>query len=213
MEKIQIGFAEDHVIFRTSTIRALKAAYENEVDVVLQANNGKHLLEQLKFHQPSIILMDISMPLMDGIEATLHVRDLYPKIKIIIYTQFDTEDNIIELNKLGVCSFLDKAQDVDELMKAIRIVKDGGIYFPEPISKIWNDYLSSLREVQSGIMLDDRERSLLKLICEGLSSTEIGKKLNKSARTIEEHRANLCKKFDVSNKEQLIAHVIRKKII
>jgi two-component system, NarL family, response regulator DegU len=213
MEKICIGIAEDHHSSRKNFIEALKTFFSKEIEVVLEAKDGSDLLEQLKLNQPQIILMDVSMPVMGGLEATLHARDLYPQIKIIVYTQFDSDDNIIEMNKLGVKSFLDKAQSLDEVIKAIRIVNDGGFYFPEAIAKVWNNYIVQLHKTQGDVKLDSKERELLKLICQGKSSTEIGKALNKSPRTIEEHCANLRKKFGVTNKEQLIALVSRNKIV
>lgn len=212
-ERITLGIADDHVHTRKNFVKVLRSHGANQLTVMVEADNGRDLLTQLKFYQPQIILMDIRMPVMDGIEATLHLRDLYPKIGVIVYTQFDTEHNIIEMNKLGVKSFIDKAQPLEEVIKAIQIVKQGGNYFPASVSAIWANYLRTLREIHKGISLDDREYELLKLLCQGLSSTQIATLMNKSPRTIEEHRTNLCKKFGVANKEQLIAFVSRNKII
>ncbi len=213
MEKIQLGIAEDHYRYRKVFIKDLKTNYGNEIEVMLEAENGRDLLEQLKVYQPQIILMDIRMPVMDGMEAALLVRDLYPKIKVIVFTQFDFENNIIEMNQLGARSFIGKSQPREEMIKAIRIVHQGGSYMPEEIAKIWSDYLLLLRQRKGDVKIDDKERELLKMLCRGMSSTKIGEVVNKSPRTVEEHCANLRKKFNVANKEQLIALVSKNKIV
>jgi DNA-binding NarL/FixJ family response regulator len=213
MGKITVGIADDHAYTRKSFVKSIRHFHSNEIEVILEANNGSDLLAQLQLGQPEIILMDIRMPIMDGMEATLRVRDLYPKIHVIVHTQFDLEQNIIEMNKLGVKSFIRKSQPLEETIKAIQIVKEGGHYFPEEVSKIWSRYLLSLKEVQGNVKIDDKERELLKFLCRGMSSTEIGDAMHKSPRTIEEHSANLRKKFGVTNKEQLIALVSRNKIV
>ncbi|NOS55692.1 MAG: response regulator transcription factor [Cyclobacteriaceae bacterium] len=204
MKMIQIGIVDDHAIFRKTLVEALSSLCGSYLELVLEARDGIDLLNQLKDKRPQIILMDISMPNMGGIEATLRVRDLYPHIRVIVYTEFDLEDNIIEMHKLGVKSFLDKQQSIDEVVKAIQIVSEGGFYFPEPVAKIWENYIKQLHKQQGNIKLDKKELQLLKMICEGKSSIEIGNTLNKSPRTIEEHSANLRRKFNVANKEQLI---------
>jgi len=213
MKTIQIGIVDDHAVFRKTLIEALSSLCGSDLEVVLEARDGIDLLNQLKDKRPQIILMDISMPNMGGIEATLRMRDLYPHIRVIVYTEFDLEDNIIEMHKLGVKSFLDKQQSIDEVVKAIQIVSEGGFYFPEPVAKVWESYINQLHRQQGDIKLDTKERELLKLICQGKSSTEIGKALNKSPRTIEEHSANLRKKFGVPNKEQLIVSALKNNFI
>jgi two-component system, NarL family, response regulator DegU len=213
MGKITVGIADDHAFTRKSFVKFVRLLHANEIDVVLEADNGRDLLTQLQSCQPEIILMDIRMPIMDGAEATLHVRDRYPKIHVIVRSGLDLEQNIIEMNKLGVKSFISKSEPVEEVIKAIQLVKQGGHYFPEEVEKIWSRYLLSLIEVQGNVKIDNKERELLKLICQGMSSREIGDAIHKSPRTIEEHSANLRKKFGVANKEQLIALVSRNKIV
>ncbi len=213
MVKISVVIADDHTFTRRNFVKVIQTYYNQEIEIMLEADNGIDLLAQLKFYQPEIVLMDIQMPKMDGMEATLHLRDLYPKIKVIVRTEFDLEYNIIEMNKLGVKSFIGKSQPVEEVIKAIRIVKEGGHYFPEEVTKIWSNYLINLREMQGGVKLDEKELVLLKLFCQGMSSKEISEKLHKSPRTIDEHRSNLCKKFGVANKEQLIAFVSKNNIV
>jgi two-component system, NarL family, response regulator DegU len=213
MGKITLGIADDHAHARKSFVKFIRSCYAQEIEVILEATNGSDLLTRLQFCQPEIILMDIQMPVMGGMEATLRVRDLYPTIKVIAFTQFDSENNIIEMNQLGVKSFLDKSVGLDEIIKAIRIVKDKGMYLPESVEKIWGNYLARLAKTRGDVKLDDNEREMLTMICQGMSSAEIGNAMHKSPRTIDEHRSNLCKKFGVANKEQLIALVSRNKIV
>jgi two-component system, NarL family, response regulator DegU len=213
MGKITLGIADDHDYIRNSFIKFIRSCYAHEIEVILEATNGSDLLTRLQFCKPEIILMDIQMPIMGGMEATLRVRDLYPTIKVIAFTQFDSESNIIEMNQLGVKSFLDKSVGMDEIIKAIRIVKDKGMYLPEAVEKIWGNYLVKLAKTRGNVKLDGKEREMLTMICQGMSSAEIGNAMHKSPRTVDEHRSNLCKKFGVANKEQLIALVSRDKII
>ncbi len=133
MERIQLGIAEDNHRYRKNFINELILNHSDEILITLEAVNGSDLLQKLKFCQPQIILMDIDMPVMDGIEATLHVRDLYPEIKVVVFTQFDIENNIIEMNLLGTKSFLGKSQSTEEIISAIKIVNSGGIYYPKEV--------------------------------------------------------------------------------
>ncbi|MCX8490187.1 MAG: response regulator transcription factor, partial [Cyclobacteriaceae bacterium] len=120
MSKIKIAIADDNKQFR-NTIKALFKT-ERDLEIVLEADNGVQLLDQLKTEQPEIILMDIRMPKMNGIEASKKVLELYPKIKIITYSQYDYESNIVQMYIVGVKSFIGKEDRPEELLKAIRTV-------------------------------------------------------------------------------------------
>lgn len=179
---------------------------------MLQAENGVQLLELLKTVTPDIILLDIRMPKMDGFEASEKVRKLYPSIKIIAFSQYDFESNIIEMNIRGVKSFIGKDDNPNELLRAIRIVYDGGVFMTDRSSEIVQRYLSKSPTLKLPY-LNDFEKFLLKSICKGQSSSEIGRILNRSHRIIEEHRENLYKKFGVRSKEELIVIATKRDLV
>jgi DNA-binding NarL/FixJ family response regulator len=176
--------------------------------VILEAENGLHLLELLRTMSPDVILMDIRMPVMNGIEAADYIKKLHPNLKIIAYSQYDQVENIIEMNIHGVKSFIGKEDNIEELFKAIRIVHDGGVYMTTKSAQIIQNYLKRATvETKCPYELTELEIQLLKGICNGLSSTELAELIHKSPRTIEKYRIELYKKFNVTNKEQLIAKV------
>jgi DNA-binding NarL/FixJ family response regulator len=205
MKKIRIAVAEDHL----STMLAIQTLLSacQDIEVVLKAVNGKDLIKQLESTPADIILMDLSMPLMNGIAATKIVRTKYPQIKIIANTFFDQEKNIIEMNRLGVKSFVSKG-DGTELMRAIETVSQGGVYFPDEIAKVIQQNLKNDEPSQS-IDLSGTEKFVLRAVVDGLTSKEIAKGINKSHRTVDDYRESLFKKFQVDNKEQLIAKAVR----
>lgn len=206
MSKIKLAIADDSEKVRKAIIRLIQL--ENDLEVILEAENGLHLLEQLRTTTPDVILMDIRMPVMNGIEATDYIKKLYPDQKIIAFSQYDQEENIIEMNIHGVKSFIGKGDDIEELFKAIRIVHDGGIYMTTRSAQIVQNYLKrATAETKCPYELTEQESKLLKGICQGLSSTELAELIHKSPRTVEKYRLDLYKKFNVTNKEQLISKV------
>ena len=204
MNKIKIAIADDNKQFR----RAIKVLFktERDLDIILEADHGIHLLEQLKSEQPDIILMDIRMPRMNGIEASKKVKELYPKIKIITFSQYDYESNIVEMFIIGVKSFIGKDDSPDELFKAIRTVYTSGSYMTDLATEIIQRRLAYKAKESNNIHLlgSAEEKELIKMVMEGLSSGEIATKINKSPRTVEKMRERLYHKFNVSYKEQLI---------
>lgn len=210
VDKIKIAIADDHPKFRMAVCQLLHTY--DDFRVVLQAINGKDLLQQLKTKTPDIILMDIRMPEMNGVEATDQVKELYPQIKIIALSQYDFESNIVEMYAHGVKSFIGKDDDSEELVKAIRIVHSGGAYMTNHSAEIIQRKLAYLQPLEKLSNLTEFEEYLLKAICKGQSSSEIGKCLCRSPRTIEEHRTKLYKKFGVSCKEDLLREAFKRNI-
>lgn len=205
MEKIKLAVVDDCEKFRNAITKIIHL--ENDLEVVLQAENGEQLLELLKTATVEVILMDIRMPKMDGFEASEKVKQLHPNVKIIAFSQYDLEANIIEMNIKGVKSFVGKEDEPEELFKAIRTVSSGGVYMTNRSAEIVQRYLSNISKFLNHLpsTLCDHEKILLKMIVEGLTSRQIGKKLAKSHRTVDDMRNQLYLKFNVKSKEQLIA--------
>jgi DNA-binding NarL/FixJ family response regulator len=206
MNKIKLAIVDDREKLRKAIIRLLNL--ENDFEVILEAENGHDLLEQLASKTPDVILLDIRMPVMDGIEATDKIKEYFPHLKIIAYSQYDKEENIIKMNIQGVKSFIGKEGEPQELFKAIRIVHDGGAYLTEKAAIIIQKHLSNFYEKidqrADEFLFQDGDIKFLKMILEGLTSKEIGEKINRSHRTVEDMRDKLYRKYNVANKQQLV---------
>ena len=205
MDKIKIAIADDHKDIR----KALNIAFNTEksLEVVLTAENGIDLLEKLQRVKPEIIIMDIRMPKMDGIEATDQVLALYPNIKIIAYSQYDYESNIIKMYTHGVRSFVGKEDGTDELFKAIKIVADGGAYLTENAFEIIQRNLIGIQskdfDCSSLLKLSQRELEVLWHVSQLKSVKEIAELLFISLPTVNNHEANIRHKLNVHGANSL----------
>lgn len=206
IKTVKIVIADDSAYFRTSLARFL--SLEFDFKVVGSAEDGIQLIKLLQKINVDIVLMDIQMPNMSGIEATEYLLEHFPSIKIIILTNFDSTSNIIQLCKLGVKSFVGK-KDIENLSKAIRNIKTGGVYFSDQIGSVIQSYLVISAAQQSVVNLKPLELEILRHMAKGASSSEIGKLICKSHRTVEDHRIKIYKKFGVSNKERLIVKAVK----
>jgi DNA-binding NarL/FixJ family response regulator len=211
MSKIKIAIAEDHKKYRETIVGILNQ--EHDFEVILQAENGKQLIEKLEIALPDIVLMDIRMPQMNGIETTRKLKTIHPDIKVIALSQYDDDSNIIEMNTHGVKSFINKNNDLKELFKAIRIVSEGAVYMTSHSAIIIQRHLTNKSQEILSFKLSEFEKFLISAICNGDSSNEIGRYLNRSSRTIEEHRENLYKKFGVRTKEEFLREVYKRNLI
>ncbi|MBS4058418.1 MAG: response regulator transcription factor [Bacteroidales bacterium] len=208
---IKVVITDDHQLI----LDGLRSILEQQTDikVISTANNGADLLRQLGFIKPDIVLMDIDMPIMNGIEATQQVKSTYPDIKIIMLTMHDEKAMVKKLTDIGASGFILKNSDKDELLQAIKRVHQGGKYFSSELTM--NLISHGITPGMPGSMddkkavLTEREIEILKLIAEGLSNKEIGDKLFISHRTVDTHRTNLMKKLDVSNIAGLIRYAIK----
>lgn len=211
MEKIRIIIADDHQLFRNGLRMLLEAS--TEFDVVGEASTGEELLKMLPHCPADIVLMDINMPEMDGIEATRKGLKLCPSAAIIALSMYGEEEYYYKMVDAGARGFLLKDSDISEVKEAILTVRKGGSYFSQEllyhvIQKI------KLRETETkSANLSKREKEILFKICEGYSNQEIAESLFISKRTVDKHRANLLGKTNSKNTASLILFAIKNKLI
>ncbi len=208
---IRIIIADDHKM----VVDGLKSILETNFpfQVVSTAENGQDLLRILSLVEPDVVLMDIDMPVMNGMVAMQEIKRLYPNIPVIVLTMHEEATLIKKMMDLGAKGFLFKNSNKDELFSAIEIVSKGGIYHSSEIgensSKAQQLSFEADKHSNLGFTLTDREIEILQLIAAGLSNKEIGDKLYISHRTVDTHRTNLMKKIEVNNIAGLIRFAIK----
>jgi len=214
MKKIKIIIVDDHEIFRTGLKTQL-----NEIDnylVIGEASNGVEFLELLETKKPDIVFMDIKMPEMDGIKATEAAVIKYPEIKIIALSMFGDAEYLQTILNVGAKGFLLKNVSGDEICKAVETLMKGFNYFSkEMLSLLTDKFLNKPSETKTlqDADLSKREIEVLKLICQGYTNVEIGKKLFLSQRTIDGHRAKIISKTGTKNTVNLVIYAIKNKLI
>lgn len=202
---IKIILADDHLLVRNG-IKSLLLE-DDSLDVIGEAANGKEALELAKETQPDLLIIDVRMPIMDGIEAAGRLKDFSPNTKSIVLSMHDSEEYILKSIKAGASGYLLKDTGKEEFLKAINTVYNGGKYFSGDISNvIVSNYLQNssasnqiAKPLKNSLGLTKKEIEILSLILSGMTNTEISDKLGKSKRTIETHRFNLMKKMNVKN--------------
>jgi len=212
MEKLKIIVVDDHKLFR----EGLKILLSNleEVDEVLEAPDGEAFLNMLKTCHPDLVLMDIEMPRINGIEATARAIEMFPDLKILALSMYSDEEYFQKMVDAGVCGFLLKNSEFSEVKKAITSVLQGNNYFTEEILyRLVNRFKTKPVQTEPPVTLSDRELEVLLLICKGLSNQEIADKLFISKRTVDHHRASLLTKTNTRNAASLVIYAIRHKMI
>ncbi|HBF87406.1 MAG TPA: DNA-binding response regulator [Bacteroidales bacterium] len=211
-EFIEIIIVDDHEIFRNGLKMVLgKLKYAK---IVAEASNGKEFLALLDNHSADIVLMDIEMPLMNGIEATEAALKLYPNLKIIALTMFNDDEYIQSMIDSGVKGFLIKNINKETLDKAILTVYNGGNYYSEELFDFFTKQISKEnKSKKSEIKFTRREKEILQLICEGLSNKEIADILFVSERTVVGHKTNLLAKTDTKNALALMSFAIKNDLV
>lgn len=212
MGKLNILIVDDHKLFR----EGLKFLLSNleEVGEVWEASDGDIFLGMLKTCSPDLVLMDIEMPKVNGIEATARALEINPNLKIMALSMYGDEEYFQKMVDAGVCGFLLKNSEFSEVKKAILTVTQGNNYFTEEILyRLVNRFKTKTVQVDAPVVLSDRELEVLQLICKGLSNQEIADKLFISKRTVDHHRASLLTKTDTSNAASLVIYAIKHKMI
>ncbi len=209
MTKIMI--ADDHQLVAEG-LKTIVEQNENN-QVISMAANGAELMKQLEIVQPDLILLDIDMPVMNGMEALPLIRKKHPEIKVIVLTMHEEKGLVRKFTTLGASGFVVKSTDQEELLMAINRVLKGGQYFSSTLTlNMIAQGMSPATDSEfddKKALLTDREVEILKLIAEGLSNKEIGGKLFISHRTVDTHRTNLMKKLEVNNIAGLIRYAIK----
>ena len=215
MQKIKVLIVDDHTLVRDG-IRALLALVA-DTNVVGEAANGKEALEKVKRLAPDVVLMDLAMPIMSGLEATRRIRKRFPGTKVLALTQYEDKEYIIPTIEAGARGFISKTAAFSELASAIQAVYQGGSFLsPMAAAAVVEECQQKVAtegETDSYQNLTDREREMLKLVAEGYTAREIADMLVISLRTVETHKTNLMKKLNIHNKADLIRFAIRKGII
>ncbi|MBO0938725.1 response regulator transcription factor [Fibrella sp. HMF5335] len=218
MIKIKLALVDDHNLFRRGIASILGQVAD--FDLVLEASNGQEFIDKIPRKMPDVVLLDLQMPVLDGTATADYLREHYPLIKIIVLTMHDEDRMVLHLLEKGVSGYLLKDSDPDEVERAIRKVMDEGVYLNEFVSRAMLRKMTNKTTVvkqpalyNSKILLSEREKEVLKLICEGLSTAEISDKIFLSPRTVEGHRLRILEKTGTKNTAGMVAYAFKNDLV
>jgi len=212
MNKIRLAIIDDHAVV-IDGLKAMLNVFEH-LDVVYTTQSGHELLRHFETDIPDVLLMDVQMPEINGIDLCKQVVKLHPSIKVIAFSSFDDSNYVKQLFRSGAKSYLLKNSDKHTIVKAIETVMEGEEFMDESIKKILlEESLTGHRRSIFEVPLTKREKEVLQHIAEGLSNQEIAGKLFISLRTVETHRLNLHQKLDVKNTAGLVKEAIKRGLI
>lgn len=216
MPAIKLIIADDHEIFRDGLKLLLKKLNTNEVKLIAEAENGKELIQCVEKQQPDVVLIDIQMPVMDGIEACRILNLRFPKLGIIALSTFNEENLVIDMLQAGAKGYLLKNTNKEELLKAIKKVHGGEVcYTAETLvhlaKKIEKEKATQLNE-KILKKLTKREIEVMGFLCEGHTNKEVASKLDLSIRTVETYREKIMKKLDAKSAMDIMIFAIKNKI-
>ena len=205
-DRIRVLIVDDHIIVRSGLRLLLEA--EKEIDVVGEASDGQEALNLVEKHLPDVVLMDITMPGMDGLEATRRIKASWPQVNVLALTMHRSDEYFFEMLKAGASGYVLKGAETSDLIHAVRVVGRGEVFlYPTMAQKLVKDYLNFTQWEQGiGTYLSVREKEILRLLAEGCSTKEIAEKLVVSPSTVHSHRSNLMTKLGLSNRHELIQY-------
>lgn len=205
MEKIKVMLVDDHTLFRAGVTMLLQM--ESDMLVVGEASDGHLALELMLKCKPDVVVLDISMPGLDGISVARSVLDRLPSAKILMVTQHENREYILRATKVGVAGYLLKSAAADELVAAIRAVHSGRKYLDATVTQVLMEAWQAGEQREES--LTDRETEVLILTAQGKTMKAIGELLNISPKTVEFHRSRLTQKLGLKNKSELTAYAIK----
>lgn len=211
MSKIRILVVDDHAVLRDG-VRALLDVHD-DIEIIGEASEGKEAIEKTKELSPDVVVMDIAMAGMDGLEATRRITKKNPGVKVLVLTQHDNREYILSAIKAGAAGYVPKRALGSELVSAIRAICRGESFlYPSAAAALISDYLHQVEE-EPYDRLTAREREILKLIADGHTSREIAEMLYLSLKTVLGHRTKIMDKLDIHNRTELIKYAMRKGLV
>jgi two-component system response regulator NreC len=203
-EKIRVLIADDHTILRAGVRRLLEA--EEDIEVVGEALDGNQAIELTASLLPNVVLMDIGMPVTNGLDATKQIKARFPDVHVLVLTMHRSDEYFFEMLKAGASGYVLKGAETDQLITAVRVVTEGQVFLhPTMAKRLLHSYLNRLGDPETGRMeFTSREREILQLLGEGYSNKEIAERLFVSLSTIHSHRTNLMRKLGLSSRHELI---------
>jgi DNA-binding NarL/FixJ family response regulator len=213
MSKIRVLLVDDHAMFREG-IRALVNGYD-DVEIVGEATEGREAIEKVRQLAPHVVLMDVAMPVMGGLEATRRIRKESPDAKVLVLTQYEDSEYILSMLRAGAKGYISKTSTASELVSAIRAIHKGGAFLcPSVTTTLIEEYLRRVGGEKSEYeRLTDREREVLQLVAEGRTNHEIAERLFISVKTVLRHRTSIMEKLGFHNRTELIKYAISKGLI
>jgi DNA-binding NarL/FixJ family response regulator len=218
MGKTRVLIVDDHRIVREGIEKILSG--ENDIELIGSVSSGKDVLNFLNENRPDILIADLSMPDMSGIELTAKISDLFPDIKVLILSMFNNEDYIVSAIQAGAKGYLTKQDSTTAiLLEAIRTIVSGEEFFSPSISKtVLKSFLKNIKkmsvtDISKKYQLTSREREILKLYVEGYSNKEIAEKLNLSIFTVKTHKNNIMQKYNFKSNVEMIKFALRNNIV
>jgi DNA-binding NarL/FixJ family response regulator len=212
MDKIRILLVDDHALMRDG-IKALLSIHD-DMEIVGEASEGKEAIEKTQELVPDVVVMDIAMPGMDGLEATRRLSKKNQRPRVLVLTQYENKEYIFSIIKAGAAGYVPKKALGSELVSAIRAVCSGDSFlYPSAAKALIEDYRQQAEKGDPYDSLTGREREILKLIAEGRTSREIAGVLFISLKTVQGHRAKIMDKLDLHNRTELIKYAMRKGLV
>lgn len=212
-DRIRVLIADDHTIVRSGLRLLLEG--EADIEVIGEALEGREALNLVEKHLPDVVLMDIAMPGMDGLEATRRIKAGWPQVKVLVLTMHRTDEYFFEMLKAGASGYILKGAETSDLIQAVRVVGRGEVFlYPTMAQKLVKDYLSFIQwGEKTGLSLSPREKEIMRLLSEGCSTKEIAEKLVISPSTVHSHQSNLMTKLGLNSRHELIQYARQRGLI
>jgi len=215
MKKISVLLVDDHTVVRQGLRALLKA--EEDIEVVGEAENGRIAVQFVRKSPPDVVIMDVAMPLLNGLEATRQILKAVPTTKVLVLTSYGDDDCVQQLTEAGVSGYLIKQTAANELVKAIREIRKGNAFFSPTIAKRLRDQcreaFANGQPVKKNIELTSRESEVLQLIAEGFSNKQIAVELTISIKTVEKHRQQVMNKLNIHDVAGLTRYALSKGLV